>query len=87
MLLGRCWFDRARTERARECLAHYHRDFNDKMGVFRDAPVHDWSSHGADALRTLAMGIQDAVRLPVAPKPQVVQRDYPSRGATSWMTM
>jgi hypothetical protein len=87
MLLGRCWFDRQRTERARECLAHYHRDFNDKMGVFRDAPVHDWSSHGADALRTLAMGIQDAARLPQALKPQHVTRDYPSRGQTSWMTM
>jgi hypothetical protein len=87
MLLSRCWFDRARTERARECLAHYHRDFNDKMGVFRDAPIHDWSSHCADSLRTLAMGIQDAVRLPIAPKPQQVTRDYPSRGQTSWMTM
>jgi hypothetical protein len=87
MMLGRCWFDKQRTERARECLAHYHRDFNDRMGVFRDAPVHDWSSHCADAMRTLAMGLQDAARLPQPYKPQVVTRDYPSRGQTSWMTM
>ena len=60
MLLPRCWFDRVRTERLRECLVHYHRDFNDRMGVFKDAPVHDWSSHAADAARTLAMGLREA---------------------------
>ena len=60
MLLPRCWMDRVRTERLRECLAHYHRDFNDRMGVFKDAPVHDWSSHAADAVRTLAMGLKEA---------------------------
>jgi phage terminase large subunit len=59
MLLPRCWFDAKRTERLRECLAHYHRDFNDRMGVFKDAPVHDWSSHAADAARTLAMGLRE----------------------------
>jgi hypothetical protein len=30
------------------------------MGVFKDAPVHDWSSHAADAARTLAMGLREA---------------------------
>ena len=60
MLLPRCWFDRVRTERLRECLVHYHRDFNDRMGVFKDAPIHDWSSHAADAARTLAMGLREA---------------------------
>jgi phage terminase large subunit len=60
MLLGRCWFDRDRTVRGRECLAHYRRDFNDKMGIYRNAPVHDWSSDSADALRYLAMGLREA---------------------------
>jgi len=65
MLLGRCWFDRERTERGRECLAHYRRDFNDRLGIYKDVPVHDWSSHGADAFRCLAMGLRETV----APKP------------------
>lgn len=59
MLLGRCWFDRGRTERMRECLANYHREWKDKMGVFRETPVHDWSSDCADAMRTLAMGLRE----------------------------
>ena len=62
MLLGRCWFDRARTEQARECLANYHRDWNHRMGVFRETPVHDWSSHCHDAMITLAMGLRETVK-------------------------
>jgi hypothetical protein len=69
MLLPRCWFDRVRTERMRECLVHYHRDYNDRMGVFKDAPVHDWASHCADAVRTLAMGLREATPQKVATKP------------------
>jgi hypothetical protein len=60
MLLPRCWMDRVRTERLRECMVYYHRDFNDRLGVFKDAPIHDWSSHCADAMRTLAMGLKEA---------------------------
>jgi hypothetical protein len=85
MLLPRCWFDAKRTERLRECLAHYHRDFNDKMGVFKDAPVHDWSSHAADAVRCLAMGLREVDAKPLAgptiPRPQFAL----DRSGASWM--
>ena len=85
MLLGRCWFDRGKTERLRECLAHYHRDFNDRMGVFKDAPVHDWSSHAADSVRTLAMGLREHTERPaVILKPHVNMGEH---AATSWMSM
>ncbi len=85
MLLPRCWFDRVKTERLRECLAHYHRDFNDRMGVFKDAPVHDWSSHASDAARTLAMGLREQGAAPPAFKP-VVPRVYgQQRVGAGWM--
>ena len=29
---------------------------DDKRRDFRDRPLHDWTSHGADAWRTLATG-------------------------------
>lgn len=60
LMLGRCWLDEKRTTRLRECMTHYHRDYNDRLGVFKDTPVHDWSSHCADAMRTLAMGLREA---------------------------
>jgi hypothetical protein len=60
MLLPRCWLDRVKTERLRECATYYHADFNDRMGVFKPEPVHDWSSHAVDALATLALGLREA---------------------------
>jgi len=56
-LLPMCWFDINTTARGIDCLRSYRRDWDDKAQVFRDKPLHDWASHGADAFRTLAMGI------------------------------
>lgn len=55
MLFSRCWFDNERCKAGLEALAHYRRDFNQRLNEFKDAPVHDWSSHGADAFRGLAV--------------------------------
>lgn len=57
VLLPMCWFDSNTTYTGFEHLKNYRREWNDKMGVFNDRPVHDQSSHAADAFRTLAMGI------------------------------
>lgn len=37
------------------CLESYRKEWNDKLGCWRDRPLHDWSSHGADAFRYLAV--------------------------------
>jgi len=55
MLLGRCWFDADRCEKGLEALQHYRRDYNQRLGEFKTAPVHDWSSHGSDAFRGLSV--------------------------------
>ena len=60
MAFNRLWFDEARCERGLDCLANYRRDFNDRLGEFKSTPVHDWSSHGADALRYLILGTRDS---------------------------
>src|SRR6266852_4384659 len=54
--LARCWFDAKKTERGRAALRNYHFHWDDKRKVFSDTPYHDWSSNGADAFQTLAMG-------------------------------
>jgi hypothetical protein len=63
-LFGRFWFDSKRCQHGIECLGQYRYDYDDKRGVYRDNPIHDWSSHCADALRQLAMGWQDALTQP-----------------------
>lgn len=55
MLLPKCWFDEKRCKVGLDALLHYRRDFNSRLGEFKAVPVHDWSSHAADAFRYLAV--------------------------------
>lgn len=58
-LLPRAWIDATRCARGLETLRHYRREWDDRLGAFRPRPLHDWASHGADALRTAAMGLRE----------------------------
>ena len=42
-----------------DALRHYHRKYIDKNRMFWSKPVHDWSSHACDAMRYLAVGLQE----------------------------
>lgn len=46
----------ARMSRALDALRMYRREWDEKLATFRDAPVHDWTSDYADAMRYLARG-------------------------------
>lgn len=72
LLLPRCWFDETKTEAGLEGLTHYRKTWNEKIGEFTDTPVHDWSSHPADAFRGLAVRHKtptDKKKKPPAPPP------------------
>jgi phage terminase large subunit len=58
-MLGRTWIDGNRCERGIEALRQYRREWNDNLKDWSKAPLHDWSSHGADSLRTFACGFDD----------------------------
>ncbi len=53
-IISRMWFDAEKTERGLECLIHYHQEYDDQKQTFKEKPLHDWSSHAADAMRYLA---------------------------------
>ena len=55
MMLPRCVFDAEKCKEGIEALRHYRSEYDDKNRVFRRRPLHDWSSHDADAFRELAM--------------------------------
>ncbi|HEX42410.1 MAG TPA: terminase [Phycisphaerales bacterium] len=55
MLLPHCWFDADRCRRGVECLEAYRKAWNDKLERYDARPLHDWSSHAADAFRYLAV--------------------------------
>lgn len=54
-VISTCWFDAKKCERGLECLRNYRKEWDDKKKVFRDNPLHDWASHGADSFRIFAM--------------------------------
>lgn len=53
-VLPMCYFHTS-TSQGVEALRAYHRDYNEDTKAFSDNPFHDWSSHGADAFRYLAL--------------------------------
>ena len=59
MLIPRCYFDREKCKQGLEALRQYHRAYKEKARTFRLSPVHDWSSHGADAARYMAISIRE----------------------------
>ena len=59
MLLPRSWFDAAKCARGIEALRQYRREWDEKGGLFRARPLHDWTSHAADAARYAALGLRE----------------------------
>lgn len=52
--IRRCKFDAIKCQRGIDALRNYRREWDDKLKNFRDTPLHDWASHGADAFAELA---------------------------------
>jgi hypothetical protein len=55
MIIPRCWFDQTKCKRGIDGLKGYKKEWNDKQQVYKDHPVHDWTSHPVDAFQTLAL--------------------------------
>jgi hypothetical protein len=60
-LIPRCHFDRGNCSEGLKAVRHYHRQFNDRTGDWKDRPNHDWSSHSSDSLRYLAVGMREDI--------------------------
>ena len=54
-VLKRCFFHLTNCEKGLNALRNYHKEFDEKYKIYKDRPCHDWSSHGADGFRTLAV--------------------------------
>lgn len=66
-ILPICFFDEQRTAKGLECLRQYRADWDDQKKVFTDKPRHDWTSHGADAWRYVAMAYRELAPAPTPP--------------------
>ena len=54
-VIARMYFDSEKCEQGIDALSNYRYQWNEARHTLSPEPLHDWSSHGADALRTGAM--------------------------------
>lgn len=69
LMIPRCWFDETKCEKGIEALRLYRREYDEELRTYRAKPLHDWTSHAADAFRYLAIGLK-----PEKPKPKPVPK-------------
>ena len=50
-------FNQENTQRLIDCLSNYEKEYDEKLGRFKDNPTHDWSSHGVKSYQTLALAL------------------------------
>ena len=78
LTLPYCWFDQTRCQTAIESLRMYRRKWNELLQRFDDKPLHDYTSHTADAMR-YAVLVADKKRLkPPDPITGSSHQPYPS---------
>jgi len=56
-VFNRCYFNSTKCEKGIKALSHYRKEWDDANGHWRSEPRHDINSHGADAFRYLAVGL------------------------------
>ena len=61
------YFDENKCSRGLTCLKNYRKEWDDKNGCYKNRPLHNWASHGFDALATGTLGFE-AGFLDSAPK-------------------
>lgn len=54
-IIARMRFDASKCQRGLDCLTNYRYGWDESKRTFTPTPLHDWTSDGADALRTGAM--------------------------------
>jgi hypothetical protein len=74
--LPKCWFDEKKCAHLIESLRQYRKDFDEKHKVFRDKPLHDWTSHPADAFRYMCVGLRDQLDLSKRSLPRMADMEY-----------
>ena len=79
--LARCWIDETKCKVGLESLQHYRWARNERLGELKSTPVHDFASHGSDALRYAALALKDKPQV----KPARPQREIYHGGSEGWM--
>lgn len=61
-ILARCNFDEAKCSKGIKHLEGYRKLWDDRLGCYKNTPLHDEHSHAADSFRYLAVGLKGIER-------------------------
>lgn len=75
-LLPRCVFDEEKCAKGLDALRQYRSVWDEKLRTPSKVPLHDWSSHGADAFRELAVQLYDVKDRLRQRRHVVAEQDY-----------
>lgn len=59
--LSRCYFDEVKCKEGLSHLEAYKREWNDKLGCYRNSPLHNKDSHCADSFRYMCMALDKGI--------------------------
>jgi phage terminase large subunit len=69
LLFPRLWVDETKCQQFLDAIGQYRQEWDEKRGMFRDQPLHDWTSHPADMFRYAAVVEDQMNNQEPAPKP------------------
>ena len=69
-ILPKCYFEKTNTKDGLQALRRYRKEFDEKKGIYKPHPLHDWSSHYADAFRYFAIAFRDRSKQERVGQPQ-----------------
>lgn len=58
-LFKRLWIDREKCKDFLKLIPQYTKEYDEDKKIFKDKPLHDWTSHGADMFRYAAVIIDE----------------------------
>jgi phage terminase large subunit len=74
-IFPRIIFNGSKCERLLDALKSYRKEWDDERKVFKDSPLHDWSSHASDSFRYMCWSIPKRSTLSKEEAPQAVAVD------------
>lgn len=58
-MIYRCRINKKSAARLIDALCSYSKEFDEKSGMYRDYPKHDWASHPVDSFQTMTLAFQE----------------------------
>jgi len=78
VILPRCWFDAEKCSLGLKALRQYRCDWDERTNQPKPKPLHDWTSHAADAFRTYAMGARQSAPIALQRTKRLAEGSGPS---------